>query len=86
MNSNQENTLRLIWLVVSTLFNVMNPPSKVTVKRKLPDYHPDTNNCTGVTSQVESNKPKKSRGHEGDMKRGRTWKHNLYKRKKNSKQ
>ena len=42
MNPDQKN--RLIWRAAPTLFNVPNPRSKVTVKRKLLDYHLDTNN------------------------------------------
>lgn len=40
MNAQQKN--RLIWNAVPTLFDVPNPPSKMTIKRKLPDFHPDT--------------------------------------------
>lgn len=40
MNAQQRN--RLIWNAVPTIFDVPNPPSKLTMKRKLPDFHLDT--------------------------------------------
>ena len=50
MNPDQKNTL--IWCAIPTLFSVPNPPSKVTVKRKLPDYHLDTNDYPPISFTV----------------------------------
>ena len=41
---NAANKNKLIHNAVPTIFNVPNPPKQVTLKRKIPEYHPRQDN------------------------------------------